>query len=396
MKGLLLVVFINFVGVGALIPVLPYAVIDEAGGSEFSMAMLMASFALAMFIGAPVLGSLSDRIGRKKVLIVSILITTLGYVTFALTTNLALMFAARIISGLASGNISVVHAIITDNTRPDQRARWMGLMGASVGLGFVAGPALGGLLSGLGGAVHTAPFLVAAALAFIGMLLCQFFVHESMRPDPRQRFPFAERWRDFIASGLGSFAVAVFLLNLAFAQVEVSFVLVMKDILGFTSMSTGWVFTWIGVLIVIIQGGLIGPLTSKLGDMATALAGAIFLGIGQLMTMALIPLGFLVAGSSVAGVLLATTFVCAGFALTNPTLASASSKRAREGKIGGSLGLVQGFGSLGQVSGLILAGPLYEIGGGSLTFGTGGMICFGLILSNLWIMLRAKPIHSGQ
>ncbi|XDZ65094.1 MFS transporter [Alphaproteobacteria bacterium LSUCC0684] len=395
MKGLLLVVFVNFVGVGALIPVLPYAVIDEAGGSEFSMAMLMASFALAMFVGSPILGSLSDRIGRKKVLITSILITTIGYMIFALTTNLALMFVARIISGLASGNISVVHAIITDNTEADQRARWMGLMGASVGLGFVAGPALGGLLSGVGGAVHTAPFLVAAALAFLGMMLCQFFVEESIRPDPKMRLPFAERWRDFIASGLGGFAVAVFLLNLAFAQVEVSFVLVMKDVLGFTSMNTGWVFTWIGVLIVIIQGGLIGPITSRIGDMGAALAGSVFLGAGQLMTMVMIPLGFLVAGSSIAGILLATTFVCVGFALTNPTLASASSKRARQGKIGGSIGLVQGFGSLGQVSGLILAGPLYEIGGGGLTFGAGSLICSGLVLSNLWIMLRGKPAHSG-
>ena len=393
MKGLLLVVFVNFVGVGALIPVLPYAVIDEAGGSEFSMAMLMASFALAMFVGSPILGSVSDRIGRKKVLIASILITSLGYLVFALTTNLALMFISRIISGLASGNISVVHAIITDNTKPDQRARWMGLMGASVGLGFVAGPALGGLLSGLGGAVHMAPFLVASGLAFLGMTFCQFFVEESSRPDPKMRLPLAERWQDFLASGLGGFAVAVFLLNLAFAQVEVSFVLVMKDVLGFTSMNTGWVFTWIGVLIVIIQGGLIGPITAWIGDMGTALAGAVFLGAGQLMTMSLIPLEFVVLGSSVAGVMLATTFVCVGFALTNPTLASASSKRARQGKIGGSIGLVQGFGSLGQVSGLILAGPLYEMGGGSLTFGTGGVICCGLVLSNLWIILRAKSIH---
>jgi len=396
MKGLLLVVFVNFVGVGALIPVLPYAVIDEAGGSEFSMAMLMASFALAMFIGSPILGSLSDRIGRKKVLITSILITTLGYLVFALTTNLALMFVSRIISGLASGNISVVHAIITDNTKPDQRARWMGLMGACVGLGFVAGPALGGLLSGLGGAVHMAPFLVAAALAFLGMVLCQFFVDESIRPDPKMRLPFKERWGDFMASGLGGFAVAVFLLNLAFAQVEVSFVLVMKDVLGFTSMNTGWVFTWIGVLIVIVQGGLIGPITGWIGDMGAALAGSVFLGAGQLMTMFLIPFGFMVAGSSVAGVILSTTFVCVGFALTNPTLASASSKRARTGKIGGSIGLVQGFGSLGQVSGLILAGPLYQLGGGGLTFGTGGVICFGLALTNLWIIMRAKTTRPDR
>ena len=171
MKGLLLVVFVNFVGIGALIPVLPYAVIDVAGGSETLMAFLMASFSLAMFIGSPVLGALSDRLGRKRVLIGSIFVAAVAHAVFAFSTDLMMMFVARIVAGFAAGNLSVIMAIITDTTSQEERARWMGMLGAFVGLGFVAGPALGGLLSGVGGEVHTAPFMLAAVLALTGCLL---------------------------------------------------------------------------------------------------------------------------------------------------------------------------------------------------------------------------------
>ncbi|MCE2516840.1 MAG: MFS transporter, partial [Alphaproteobacteria bacterium] len=139
MKGLLLVVFVNFVGVGALIPVLPFAVIDEAGGNETIMALLMASFAFAMFIGSPVLGMLSDRVGRKKVLVGAVLTSTIAHLVFALTTDLTTMFVARVLAGFGAGNISVIQAIVTDNTSAENRARWMGFIGAFVGFGFVAG-----------------------------------------------------------------------------------------------------------------------------------------------------------------------------------------------------------------------------------------------------------------
>lgn len=182
MKGLLLVVFVNFVGIGALIPVLPYAVIDVAGGSETLMAFLMASFSLAMFIGSPVLGALSDRLGRKRVLIGSIFVAAVAHAVFAFSTDLMMMFVARIVAGFAAGNLSVIMAIITDTTSQEERARWMGMLGAFVGLGFVAGPALGGLLSGVGGEVHTAPFMLAAVLALTGGIISQRTVEESAGP----------------------------------------------------------------------------------------------------------------------------------------------------------------------------------------------------------------------
>ena len=382
MKGLLLVVFVNFIGLGALIPVLPYAVIDVTGSSESILALLMASFAFAMFIGAPILGSLSDKFGRRRILLASILAGAVAHAGFAFSDELMPMFATRIIAGLAAGNISVIMAIITDKTDDAQRAKWMGLMGASVGLGFVAGPALGGLLSGLGGAVHTAPFLLASGLALLSFVLSVVNVPETGKPQSQpQREPLWQRLLALRGSGLTGFAVAAFLLNLSFAQIEVSFVLVLKDVLGYTSFHTGWIFAWVGVLIVVVQGGMIAPLVGRFGDLPVAIAGAALLMVGQSLTMVMIPFGFEIANLSLAGVLVTTSLICIGFALVNPTMVSATSKRSREGQVGGSLGVVQGFGSLGQVSGLLVAGVLYQYGGGTLTFGTAGAISAGLVIT---------------
>lgn len=393
MRGLLLVVFVNFIGVGALIPVLPYAVIDVAGGSETIMALLMASFALSMFFGAPILGMLSDKIGRRKVLISSVLVSTVGHLVFALTTDLAVMFAARILAGLGAGNIGVIQAIITDTTKPEDRAKWMGMLGAFIGLGFVAGPALGGLLSGFGGAVHMVPFLLASGLSFVGFIISIINVKETARTNATQRTPLAERWKNFKAAGLGSFALATFLLNLSFAQIEVSFVLVLKDLLNFTSVHTGWFFTWVGVLIVIIQGGLISPVSKRLTDIGTTLMGALFLGTGQFVTVIAVLTTFTFMPSPVATALFCTTLVCIGFAFSNPTLTSAASKRTRTGQIGGALGLVTGCGSLGQVTGLLIAGPLYQAGGGVMTFGTGALVSACLSVVTLLIILNDRKVQ---
>ena len=239
MGGLLLVVFVNFVGVGALIPILPYAVIDEAGASESLMTLLLASFAAAMFIGSPILGRISDYVGRRRVFLAAIFFSIIGHIWFALTSDISQMFGARILAGFASGSSGVVQAIITDTTSPEERARSMGLLGAFVGFGFVMGPAIGGLLSGFGGAVHTAPFLFAAGLAGVGFVIALFFVPESKKSVMTRRHSL---WRRFLllrASGALMFGLAVFLLNLAFAQVEASFALVLKDVFAYTSRQAG-------------------------------------------------------------------------------------------------------------------------------------------------------------
>lgn len=390
MFALLLITFVNFVGIGALIPVLPYTVIENLGYSETVMTALLASFALAMFIANPILGRLSDRTGRQPVLLVSLIIGTAAHLWFALSNDIISMFAARIIAGLSAGNIGVIQAIIADNSKPDERARIMGFLGAAIGSGFVLGPAIGGLLGGLGsGPVHQVPFLVAALFSFIAVCLAlRLKLQRVATADTSDRQAFAVALKAMLSSPIGMFALAFFCLNLAFAQVEASYVLLVRDLLGFGPRETGWLFTYIGVCIILVQGGLIGRLTRAFGEMPIVVTGISILAFGQLFTA-------VIAGGQTGGepimfvlVLASTSFVCVGFALTNPTLSAASSHAARADQMGGALGLVQGFGSMGQVIGLSIAGPLYQAGTGQLSFGFGFVITLLLLAIVWWIKIR--------
>ena len=383
MANLLLIVFINFVGIGALIPILPFTVIDGLGHSETVMTALLASFAFAMFIANPVLGRLSDRFGRRPVLLLSLFVGTVAHLWFALTNDIIHMFSARIVAGLAAGNIGVIQAIIADRTSPDERAKTMGLLGAAIGSGFVLGPALGGVLGGIGsGPVHQIPFLIAGLFSALSFGLAFRLTETSTRSGPAsQRASFSVYLRTLFSGHIGGYAAAFFCLNLAFAQVEASYVLLVRDLLGFGARQTGWLFTYIGVLIIIVQGGLIARVVARFGEMRTIASGVALLAVGQFVTVAL-AYHFLSGVSVGLGfILMSTTLVCVGFAFTNPTLTSSASKAARAEDMGGALGFVQGCGSIGQVAGLVSAGPLYSFGGGVASFGFGGCITLVLLLT---------------
>ena len=392
MSTLLLVVFIDFVGIGALIPILPYTVIDELGYSETVMTALLACFSLAMFIGNPLLGRLSDKIGRKPVLMGSLAVATIAHFAFAFSEHILLMFISRIIAGLAAGNIGVIQALIADNTAPEERARFMGLLGASIGAGFVFGPALGGLLSGLGGGpLHQAPFAIAGTFTIIAFLLCLRLPHlPVIDSDDDKEVPISATARlvQLVRGPLGLFALAFFLLNLSFSQVEAAFVLFLKDAFAYRASDTGWIFTYVGICIIIVEGGLIGRAVKKFGEIGVIIGGASLLTAGQFIT-ALTGAGLIFAHIlPLAVVLLCTTMICVGYGFTNPSLSSASSKAARRDEMGGALGLVQGFGSLGQVVGLAMAGPLYAAGSAPLSFGTGGFISLAMLVVIIYIGRR--------
>ena len=393
MSTLLLVVFIDFVGIGALIPILPYTVIDELGYSETVMTALLACFSLAMFIGNPLLGRLSDKIGRKPVLMGSLAVATIAHFAFAFSEHILLMFISRIIAGLAAGNIGVIQALIADNTAPEERAKFMGLLGASIGAGFVFGPALGGLLSGIGGGpLHQAPFAIAGTFTTIAFLLCLRLPHLPVidsEDDKGASISATARLVQLVRGPLGLFALAFFLLNLSFSQVEAAFVLFLKDAFAYRASDTGWIFTYVGVCIIIVEGGLIGRAVKKFGEIGVIIGGASLLTAGQFIT-ALTGAGLIFAHIlPLAVVLLCTTMICVGYGFTNPSLSSASSKAARRDEMGGALGLVQGFGSLGQVVGLAMAGPLYAAGSAPLSFGTGGFISLAMLVVIIYIGRRA-------
>ena len=376
MANLLLIVFINFVGIGALIPVLPFTVIDGLGHSEIVMTALLASFSFAMFVANPVLGRISDSLGRRPVLLLSLGVGTAAHLWFAVSNDIMQMFAARTIAGFAAGNIGVIQAIIADQTSPQDRARAMGFLGAAIGAGFIIGPALGGLLGGIGsGPVHQTPFLIAAAFSALSFIQASRLKEtgNSSRSVMTKRL-FSDYVKTVLSSQIGWYAASFFCLNLAFAQVEASYVLLVRDVLGFGSKQTGWLFSFIGVLIIIVQGGLISRTVLYFGEMKTIIAGVALLTSGQILTMALAfgdARGLVIL---LGPILLSTTLVCVGFAFTNPTLTASASKAASVQDMGGSLGFIQGCGSIGQVVGLVSAGPLYAFGGGLASFGFGSAV----------------------
>ena len=400
MANLLLIVFINFVGIGALIPVLPFTVIDGLGHSEIVMTALLASFAFAMFVANPVLGRISDTLGRRPVLLLSLGVGTVAHLWFAVSNDIMQMFAARTIAGLAAGNIGVIQSIIVDRTSPQDRARTMGFLGAAIGAGFVIGPALGGLLSGIGsGPVHQTPFLIAAAFSALSFILAIRLKETStLSRSVVTQGVFSEYVKTVLSGQIGWYAASFFCLNLAFAQVEASYVLLVRDVLGFGARQTGWLFTYIGVLIITVQGGLISRAVLRFGEMKTIIAGVALLASGQLLTVALAfgdALGLVIM---VGPILLSTTLVCVGFAFTNPTLTASASKAASARNMGGSLGFIQGCGSIGQVLGLVSAGPFYAFGGGMASFGFGTAITcclFVFILMMLSHQRRQQKMADG-
>lgn len=382
MLVLLLIVGINFIGVGALIPVLPYTVIEMLGLPASVMTMLLASFALAMFVANPILGRLSDHYGRRRILFLSLAISAAAHLWFAQSTDILSMFASRIIAGFASGNTGVVQAMIADRTTDEKRAQYMGLLGAAIGVGFVAGPALGGLFSHIGsGPLHQAPFLLAAGFSLLALVLTL-----RLKAPPGGRLvPEGEeaglmtRVEVLVRSPLALYAVVAMVLNLAFAQVEASFVLVLRDYLGFGARETGWLFTYIGVCIVIVQAVLIRHIVARFGEVGAMGLGGVLLFCGQIITV-LAVIGLL-PGSAypLIQTMVATTAICVGFAVASPALSSIASKVAGRSSRGGSLGVVQGFGSLGQVIGLVVAGPLYDLGGTSYPFSFGAVVMFAML-----------------
>ena len=396
MPVLLLIVGINFIGVGALIPVLPYAVIDTMGMPASVMTLLLASYAFAMFLANPVLGRLSDHYGRRRILFISLSISAVSHLWFATSGDILTMFAARIISGLASGNVGVIQAMIADRSTEENRAQYMGFFGASIGVGFVAGPALGGLLGGLGGGPsHQIPFLLAAGVSLLALLLTlRLKAPPGSRIIPeRGNQPLVQRITTLLRSPLALYAIASLLLNLSFAQVEASFVLVLRDYLDFGIRQTGWLFTYIGVCVVLVQAVLIRPVVAAIGEVGTSKLGVALLLVGQCLTTFAV-LGMLPGGAyPLTQTIIATTGICFGYALSTPAISSAVSKIAGKAAVGGSLGTIQGFGSLGQVGGLVLAGPLYDLGGSQYPFGFGAVVTLSLFVI---LPFLARPATSSD
>lgn len=350
-------VFIDLVGFGIVIPVLPfYAEGSRFNASPRTVGLLFASYSVMQLIFSPILGRLSDKHGRRPVLLISIIGTGIGFLILGFASALWMLFVGRILDGITGGNISTAQAYIADITTKENRAKGMGLIGAAFGLGFVFGPAIGGILSRWGVGV---PFLFAAGLCFANALLLYFTLPETVTRDhPARASAAGGRGLSQLIQSLRNRRLAFvlgiyFLFIVAFSIMTTSFSLYTMFRFGYDAQHTGYLFAYVGIIAVIIQGGLIGRLVKRFGEVALVIVGA-FLFAGSLFA---VPFVGPQAGGLLA-LLIGGGLFSVGNSLSAPSLTSLASKSVGAAEQGGVLGVTQSVASLARAVGPALAAML--------------------------------------
>lgn len=340
------VVIVDLVGFGVVMPVLPFWAL-EFGADAGSFGLLASSYAAAQFVFAPLWGRLSDRVGRRPVLLGTIAGTALAMLAVGLAPSLAWLFAARILAGAFAANVSVAAAYIGDVTPPEERTRWMGMLGASFGIGFVLGPAIGGLLSPYG---HAVPMFFTAGLAALNWVFAASRLREPERHDRGTR----DAGR--LASLRDPVVRGVVLANLAFSiavtQLETLFAYFMSDRFGFDARGVAFLLVGMALVMGGIQGGGMKALSARFAERRLVLGGVTLLALG----FAGVPLA-----PSVALLLLPLLLAAVGRAVAQPALLSLASQAARPEERGAVMGLFQSSASLARVVGPALGGLLYDV-----------------------------------
>lgn len=350
-------VFIDLLGFGIVIPVLPfYAEGTAFNATPRTVGLLFASYSIMQLIFAPVLGRLSDKHGRRPVLLASIIGTGIGFLILGLATTLWMLFLGRILDGISGGNISTAQAYIADITTKEDRAKGMGLLGAAFGLGFIFGPAIGGILSRWGVAV---PFLFAAGLCFANAALLYFRLPETVTADHPARTS-AARGRAFsqlidsLKQPRLKFVLMIyFLFVVAFSIMTTSFSLYTMFRFGYDAHHNGYLFAYVGLIAVIFQGVLIGRLVKRFGELPLVIFGALAFA-GSLFA---VPFVGPTAGG-LAALLVGGGIFSLGNSLATPALNSLASKSVGPAEQGTVLGVTQSAGSLARAVGPSIAAVL--------------------------------------
>lgn len=385
MPILFLIVLIDLIGFGIIIPLLPFYA-EAHGADPYTVGLLVASYSLFQLFAAPAWGRLSDRIGRRPVLILGMAGAAVSYLLLAYADTLWALFLARALGGAMAGNISAAFAYAADVTTPENRAKGMGTVGAAFGLGFILGPAMGGLLAGPDAATanYAAPALAAAALSAIALVLTAVRLPESLPPE--RRGP-QQRGDALAAMGLvlrrpalrRLFAIS-FLTTFVFAGMEAIFALWSERSFGWGPQQNGYAFAYIGVLAAVLQGGATGLLVARFGEGRLVLVG--------ILTLALGILGIPFA-PGVPGLIVVLAVVAVGFSIVNPALNALVSRQAGDTEQGTVMGVARSVTILARVVGPAGAGILFSAFGKDWPFIAGAAVMLLAVPLGYYVARRA-------
>ena len=388
---LFLIVLVDLIGFGIIIPLLPFYA-EYFDASPDTVGILMATYSLTQFLAAPFLGRLSDRYGRRPILLFSLAGASLSYILMGLTDSLVLLFLARAFGGFMAGNIGAAFAYIADITTTENRAKGMGLIGAAFGLGFIIGPAIGGILAGPDAATanYQLPAFAAAALSAVAFVMALFMLKESLSEEVRQRnatLPKKKQWALFTEALtrpiLAPLILITFLSTFVFAGMEATFAMWSERQYGWGPEQNGYLFAFVGIISAAIQGGAMGRLAKKFGERKLIIQGGVSLAAG----LALIPLS-----SELPMLIVAMVFLAFGFSIINPSLNSLISQNVGEDERGGMLGVTRSASTMARVLGPTWAGLLFAFLGRDWPYYGGAVVM--VIVVVLAIQQSRKDMRS--
>jgi len=399
----LMTVFLDLIGFGIVIPLLPFYA-EEYGASAAEVTWLMAAYSLAQFLFAPLWGSASDRFGRRPVLIASILMTAVGLAGFAAAESLAGLFVFRILHGAMTANISTAQAAVADVTPPEKRAIGMGLIGAAFGVGFTVGPFLGGELTApaiaeqlgalLGGVEvnrYAVPIWVAAAMSVVNLGMTAVLLPETRHPGsttrPRPLSPSA-----FLAvlrhPVIGLCVLLTFVLTVAFAMMESTFTLFAEHVRGLDAPEVGRMFGVAGVVMILVQGGLIRPLVRRFGEGPLVPLGIGMLALGLAVLPFAPPVGAMVA---------VFVWIAIGNGISSPSLQALISKGTSDEEQGFVLGTNQSMSALARTVGPTIGGLLYSgLGPATPFLAAGAVLGLSVLLAFAALRQRAAGVAAPR
>lgn len=433
------IVLIDLLGLTVIIPLMPlYAA--AFGASAFTIGLLGASYPAMQFIGAPLLGRLSDRYGRKPILFISQIGTFLGFILLGAAGSLWMLFLARIIDGLSGANIATAQAAISDSTTEKTRTQGLGLLGAAFGLGFIIGPVIAFVSLALSGNDYRVPAFVAAAFSLISILLTAFWFQETLPASRRGKgskkpaFTLAAMLNALRHPAVGLLLVLMFAQQIAFGGFEQFLALFTLNRLGMNASGNSIIFVFVGVIVVAVQGGLIGRWSRKYGDRKLVYAGLLTLAIGLSLT-AFTPRQPLPGYSRAAleqelsasgdfrthenpttqnvavdlppdesngwlgliWILVAMVPASIGGGILQPAINSLITRRIEADEVGGTLGISSAFLSGANALAPLLMGALFQAFGSSAPFLFGGLLMAILLLASLrWITPGREALAAQQ